>query len=373
MEDEGNDSLASAEVSFTMKDFKGFVSHEQRLDELTRAVRDLGVWKREMEAWKSEIGGRVDGLCEICGASGTSEGVAVEGGRIEGRSKTYIEEMDMVLRKVDELMNENKALREQIKEYEGKVEETSAWAVEEKKKVTALEVIMKEQKEERDNDKKDFEKAVVGVIRKKENVMREAVDRERCIMVYGDIEEHAVDMRERKKKDFRKVQEVMKTIDEDEEGWQSQMEDVSRIGKCIKGEMRPMRVQLRSRAIVEEIMSHSWRLNVGPMKYIRLRRDLNVEQRKKVKELQSKAESENNKLSEEDKEKFFWRVKDGKLRKWFISMRKREEVRKDEVATDRPAGVEETGKSGERAGELAMMAQEVAVGIQRGRREEKET
>ena len=78
-------------------------------------------------------------------------------------------------------------------------------------------------------------------------------------------------------------------------------------------------------------------------------------------------------MSEEDKEKFFWRVKAGKLRKWFISTRKREEMKKDEVTTDRPAGVEETGKSEERAGEPAGIAQEVVVGIQRGGRKEKET
>lgn len=134
-----------------------------------------------------------------------------------------------------------------------------------------------------------------------------------------------------------------------------------------------MRVQLRSKGIAEEVMSYSWRLNSGPMRHIRLRKDLNVEQRQKIKELQSKADNENSKLSEEDKKKFFWRVKDGKLRKWFISTRKREEVRKDGVTTDRPVGVEETGKRGERAGEPAMTARDVVVGIQTGGREEKET
>ena len=365
--------MVSADGSFTIRDFKGFISQEQRIDELTGTVKALLVWKKEMEEWRGEIASKVTSLCEVCGASATPEGLVADGGKREAGLRSYMEEFDRVLKRMDELVGENKALREQVKEYEGKVEKTSAWAVEEKKKVTALEEIMKEQKEERDNDKKGFEKAVVGVIRKKENVMREVVDRERCILVYGDVEDHAVDPKERKRKDYRKVQDIMKIIDEDEEGWQGQIEDVTRIGKYSRGEMRPMRVQLRSKGIAEEVMSYSWRLNSGPMRHIRLRKDLNVEQRQKIKELQSKADNENSKLSEEDKKKFFWRVKDGKLRKWFIGTRRKEEVRKEEVTTDRLAGVEETERSEGGTGEPARIAQEVVGRIQSGRREEEET
>ena len=305
-------------ASQDIKGFKGFRKVEERLEVVEGILGEMKKWRSVMEEWKVEVTNKVEVLYGVCGASG-GENVPVT---------EVCSRLDSVLKKVELLENENAALKEQLKEYEGQVKEvkeTTAWTTVGKKKVEDLELIMKEQRKEWVDSRKNFEKAVVGVVRSKENVMREVVDRDKCVIVYGDIEAHARDKSEKKGNDMVKVKRIMKEMDEDDEGWEEQIEEVRRIGLYKRGEMRPMRVQFKSRVVAETVRNHSWRLNLNEgLKHIRIRKDLSMEQRKKLKELQEKADEENSKLGEEDKSKFFFRVRDMQVRKWYKREEKRE-------------------------------------------------
>ena len=317
--------MASGKAGKELQEFKGFRRVEQRIEAAESVLEGMEKWKSEMQEWRFEVSKKVEVLCEMSGAG-------VQTGEVSNK-------LESLLARVNELVNENAALKEQLKEYEEQVrevKETSAWTVVGKKKVEDLEEIMREQKIEMDNSRKNFESAVVGVVRNKESVVREVVDRDKCVIVYGDIEEHARDVSEKKGNDVVKVKRIMRGMDEEGEGWEEQVEEVRRIGRYRRGEMRPMRVLFRSRAVAEAVRSFSWRLNmVEGLKHIRIRKDLSIEQRKKLKELQEKADEENSKLGEEDKKKFFFRVRDMQVRKWFI----REEIRKS-TGTEGSGGAE---------------------------------
>lgn len=285
---------------------------------------------KKMEQWKGEVEEKIQVLCNICGAVGGDS--AVEG---KVNVNDVNNSLEKVMMKMDEMVGENVALKEQIKEYEEQVKEvkeTSGWTVVGRKKVEALEDIIKEQKSEMEKTKNGFENAVVGVMKKKESVVREALDRDRSVILYGDVEEHVKDFRERKVKDLGRVKNVMKGMDEDGYGWDEKVEEVIRLGKYKEEDMRPMRVQFSTRAAAESIINYSWRLNLKEKtKHLRLRKDLSVEQRKKIKELQAKADEENGKLDVEERRKFFWRVREGQIRKWYINTGGRTRAEKDRV------------------------------------------
>ena len=101
-----------------------------------------------------------------------------------------------------------------------------------------------------------------------------------------------------------------------------------RLGKYVEGKSRPMKIRLRSQASAEEVMAGSWRL-AGKDEYKRvwLRNDLNEEERAKLSQLWETAKEKNLTRTAEEEVKFYWKVKDMKLRKWYIRKENMREVR----------------------------------------------
>ena len=354
-------SLAGEEEMF---EFEGFPpespGERDELAGIKRQLMGLVRWRGVMESWRREIGAKVDSLTEICGAVSTDE-------------KPVGDALEAVMAKVDELVAENAALRAQLKEYEdlnAKVnsigEARNEWTKTESAKVIALEEIVKEQKEEREREKKQFADNVVHVLKEKEKVVRETIDRGKCIIVFGDVENHIKDIKARKKSDEEMVKKVIERLDNDN-GWINELEEVQRLGKYTKDETRPLRVEFKSRSVAEAIVNVSWKLNATDMKHIRVKKDLSKDEREQIKVLQAKADAENEKMSEVEKKKFFWRVKEGQLRKWYLrNLQKKDsgEGEKEESPV-RPVGDRETG--------VTQVTQEVVGGMQRGGMEERET
>ena len=54
---------------------------------------------------------------------------------------------------------------------------------------------------------------------------------------------------------------------------------------------------------------------------IYIRRNMTEEERVKVREMMTEARERNEARSEEEKKKFFWKVKNERLRKWWIGKR----------------------------------------------------
>ena len=104
------------------------------------------------------------------------------------------------------------------------------------------------------------------------------------------------------------------------EKWIEEIEEVRRFGKYNKGETRPMRIKFRSEVTAKEVLSVSWKLNKETeYSKIYLRKDLNKEERENLKIMLQEARNKNESRSEEEKESFFWKVKDMKIKKWFFN------------------------------------------------------
>ena len=97
------------------------------------------------------------------------------------------------------------------------------------------------------------------------------------------------------------------------------------IGKYSEGNARPLKVRMRSQLAVEEITARASRLaQTVECKDVWIKRDMNLEERQKEKELRQEANEKNLQRSEAKKKKFYWRVLDMRLRRWFIQEKEEE-------------------------------------------------
>lgn len=316
------ESLAGDEEEY---EFEGFITEDKddQLASMKKQLMGLVRWRGVMENWRKELGAKVEVLSDMCGVTSGVD-----------RPRPVSDSLEAVMARVDELASENVALKAQLKEYEGHLSEEvkgisevkNEWTRVESATMVALEEIVKEQKEEREKEKKEFEKNVVQVLKKKEKVVRETIDRGKCVVIFGDVEEHLADMKVRKERDVVKVKGILDYLDEGY-GWVKELEEVRRLGIYKKGEMRPLRVELKFRSTAEAVANVSWKLNSTELNHIRVKKDLSVEEREQLRELQAKADEENGKLSEEQKKIFFWRIREGQVRKWYIRSHQEPKVR----------------------------------------------
>ena len=80
-----------------------------------------------------------------------------------------------------------------------------------------------------------------------------------------------------------------------------------------------MKVRLNNQAAEEFILKRTGLLKKAEgMNNIYIRREMNEEERSKVKELREEAKAKNEERTKEQAEKFIWRVVDMKIRKWWL-------------------------------------------------------
>ena len=90
------------------------------------------------------------------------------------------------------------------------------------------------------------------------------------------------------------------------------------VGKFEEGKQRPMRIRLRSQVAAERVLAGSWRLaSKEEYKKVWVRRDLNEDERAKLGELWNEAKEKKQNRTETEKRRFYWRVIDMRLRKWY--------------------------------------------------------
>ena len=71
-----------------------------------------------------------------------------------------------------------------------------------------------------------------------------------------------------------------------------------------------------------EVISNAWKLDrVERYKKVWIKRDMNEEERQKINELIKEAKEKNENRTEEEKKKFYWKVKDERLRRWYLTKR----------------------------------------------------
>ena len=115
------------------------------------------------------------------------------------------------------------------------------------------------------------------------------------------------------------VKEVFNMVQEENSEIEEEIEEIHRLGKYEEGGMHPLKVKFRSQATAQDIIFKAWKLaKIYSYKKIWLRIDMTEKERARLNELIKKVKEKNEMRTEEEKQKFYWRVLDLKVKKWSI-------------------------------------------------------
>ena len=177
---------------------------------------------------------------------------------------------------------------------------------------------MKQQIQEKTKD------TVIQVIKEKENLVRDTVDKKKCMVIFGLQEKrNPVKMvREREKEEL--VRNIVLLVQDEEQGLEREIEVVYRIGKYKEGDKRPIKVKMRQQVVIEEILARTGKLAENhDYKNIWIKRDMNLEKRKREKELRNEAKEKKQEEDRDREERILlecWM----RLRKWYLRQREEE-------------------------------------------------
>ncbi|MPC76213.1 hypothetical protein E2C01_070620 [Portunus trituberculatus] len=137
-------------------------------------------------------------------------------------------------------------------------EKQNRWKMDQDPQEVSLKKIIEGSAKERE---REVAKTVVKII--KENLVRDTVEKKKCVVIFG-LKENVMPIRhereEYEKKQAEKV--VMEVKDDGEEGKRlsEEIEEVFRLRKYEEGKTRPLKIRIRSQEGAEEILASSWRL-----------------------------------------------------------------------------------------------------------------
>ena len=118
------------------------------------------------------------------------------------------------------------------------VEQIQSWKQEsEKQKVDMKEIIRQQQQEHLEN----MEKQVVRVIKQKDKVVRDTVQKKMSVVVFGVKEKNLPMKTTREKEEMKMAKDIITKVAEDD-GIVQQIEEVYRLGKYDSNKTRPMKI-----------------------------------------------------------------------------------------------------------------------------------
>ena len=183
---------------------------------------------------------------------------------------------------------------------------------------TGFREIIKQQEEER---RELAQSEIVRVIQQKETMVRNIAEKKRSIVVSGLKEENIRNWQERKRMEEERIKNLFSKISEEEDVF-VEVEDYIRLGKYEEGKSRAMKIRLKSQVTAERLISMSWKLkDTQETRMIYVKRNMTQEERVRMRELITEARERNEARSEDDKTKFFWKVRNEKVWKWWINGR----------------------------------------------------
>ncbi|MPC77896.1 hypothetical protein E2C01_072365 [Portunus trituberculatus] len=173
-------------------------------------------------------------------------------------------------------------------------------------------------KKEREEEKVFFAEVVkqqIKVIKEKEELVRDMVDKRMCIVIYG-LEEKKNPVKFVREEDEKEmVKEIISVVQDKEQSLDKETEEIYELGKYSEGTKRPQKVKMRLQI---EILARTRKLaEKAEYKHIWIKREMNQVEREKERELRSEAKEKSEGRTENEK-KFYWRVLDMRLRKWYI-------------------------------------------------------
>ena len=247
----------------------------------------------------------------------------------EDEKKRMMKERDEEKRKlnemIDKLKTENMMLKRrldnEVKEQKDNIErmqkDQEGWKkVQDEKEIDLRKIIGEQQVEQ----KEKLEQEMIKLIKKKENVIRSVVDKKKCTIVFGLEEKHNLIRYKREREETQNIKEVIQVLnDEEEEALEKEIDEVQRIGKYKEGGKRPIRIKFKSQTAAMEVLQRTGKLKeTEKYKSVWIKKDLNEEERVQEKELWNEMKEKNGQRSEEEKKKFYFKVRDGKIKKWYM-------------------------------------------------------
>ena len=124
---------------------------------------------------------------------------------------------------------------------------------------------------------------------------------------------------ERERKEKEKIGKIIATVTGEEGQSVRSVEEYHRIGKFEEQKDRPVKIKFATQVQAEEVLNGAWKLAaVEEFKKVWINKDLDEEERSTLRELVKEAKQKNDLRTEEEKERFYWRVRDLRLKKKFI-------------------------------------------------------
>ena len=217
---------------------------------------------------------------------------------------------EVTLQKMDGKVKES---AEGIKKIEEKQKE---WKIESETVKESFRDIVSEQMKEKARD------SLVKVIKENGNLVRETVDKKKCVLIFGMKEDNIPHRLQREKTEKENIKKIMKEVKSDDSNLENEIEEHKRLGKYEEGKRRPVKIKFRSQLDVEEALAGANKLaKTETFKNIWIKKDLNEEERARINELWTEAKAKNEERTEAQKKVFYWKVIDMKVRKWYIKPR----------------------------------------------------
>ena len=125
---------------------------------------------------------------------------------------------------------------------------------------------------------------------------------------------------DRRDKENNRIKYLLNKIsDENDESLYNEIEERVRLGAHEEGKSRPLKLKFKSQVAAEALLRKAWKLKDHvDTKSIYIRKNMTQEERTKIKELVNEVKEKNEARNEEEKTKFFWKVRNGRLKKWWI-------------------------------------------------------
>ena len=278
---------------------------EEMMEKLMMKVDQL---EKERSAWQSEkenIKIRLEQLeKERLGWQTQKDEMNKEKEKLRGENEN-------LKKQVENQMVEVRKCREDIQTTVQNVEKRQAeWQKITEESGNSLKEIMEQQKCE----KEEIERKIVSVIKEKKRMVRDTVDKVKCVVLFGLNEGNIMDRMEREREEKARIQQVITEVVEDGDRAMSQVEEYFRLGKYEEGKERPLRIKFATQAQAEEVIRGSWKLaKKEEYKRVWINRDLDEAERRKQKELIGDANEKNDIRTEEEKKKYYWKVVDLKV------------------------------------------------------------
>ena len=202
------------------------------------------------------------------------------------------------------IKEENEVLKENCVSYEAQLEDLKGKVKDDAKKIdkvcsdSQLTELKNVWKKEREEEKINFAKIVkkqiqdktkdtlIQIIKEKENLVRDTVDRKKCMVIYGLQEKKNPNKYGREREERELVKRVIQHVQDDTQNLEQEIEETHRIEKFKEENARPLKVRMRSQVAVEEITARASRLaQTEEYKEIWVKRDMNMEERHKERKI----------------------------------------------------------------------------------------